>query len=343
MLPNTNIKKAEFYRFPTSAVPASIPNEELLDRTRRFLRFKHYSIRTEETYVNWIKRYIDFHQGRHPSELDETAIEAFLTHLAADLNVAAATQNQALNALLFLNKEVLSKQLGEFGAFARAKRPKRLPVVMSRDEVHRVLSGLEGTYQLMAKLLYGTGMRLMECVRLRVKDVDFEKSVITVRDGKGMKDRVTMLPESLKPTLHEHLKRVKLLHDQDLKDGHGRVYLPFALEKKYPNANAQWGWQYVFPSKSLSEDPRSGKTRRHHVHENAVQKAVKEAVRLAQLKKPASCHTFRHSFATHLLENGYDIRTVQELLGHSSVNTTMIYTHVLNKPGVSVRSPLDVA
>jgi integron integrase len=339
MLENINIKKAEVYSFPTQSTQKVIA--EILERARRLMRFKHYSIRTEETYVNWIKRYLDFHQGQLPAQLDETAIEKFLTHLAADLNVAASTQNQALNALLFFNKEVLSRQLGEFGAYARAKRPRRLPVVMSREEVQRVLSGLEGTYQVIAKLLYGTGMRLMECVRLRVKDVDVGKSIITVRDGKGQKDRVTMLPESLKPALHEHLKRVKLLHEADLKDGFGRVYLPFAIERKYPNADAQWGWQYVFPSKTRSTDPRSGKIRRHHVHENAVQKSVKEAVHLAGLKRPASCHTFRHSFATHLLESGYDIRTVQELLGHASVTTTMIYTHVLNKPGVSVRSPLD--
>jgi len=317
------------------------PKKKLLDQVRDIIRLKHYSIRTEKAYVNWIRRYILFHNKRHPKEMGSREIEDFLTHLAVDENVAASTQNQAFNALLFLYREVLNIQLDDSINAIRAKRPKRLPTVLTKEELHRIFDAMSGTYLLMAKLLYGSGLRLMECLRLRVKDIDFEQNQITVREGKGMKDRVTVLPESLKVLLKKHLNRVKMMHDSDLAKGYGHVYLPFALERKYPNANQEWIWQYVFPSKSLSKDPRSGKIRRHHLSESTLQKAVKKAVKLARINKPVSCHTFRHCFATHLLEDGYDIRTVQELLGHEDLNTTMIYTHVLNRGGLAVRSPID--
>ena len=314
--------------------------KKLLDQVRDVLRLKHYSYRTEQSYVDWIKRFILFHHKRHPQDLGRAEIEAFLTYLAVEGNVAASTQNQALSALLFLYREVLRIELdGPLDAI-RAKKPARLPIVLTRAEVHQVIEGMTGTYQLMAKLLYGSGLRLMECVRLRVKDIDFEQREIIVRDPKGGHERVTMLSASLVTPLQEHLKRVKLLYEQDLAAGYGQVYLPYALDRKYPNASREWGWQYVFPSDRLSIDPRSGSMRRHHVDESNLQRAVKDAVRLARLAKPASCHTFRHSFATHLLESGYDIRTVQ-LLGHKDVKTTMIYTHVLNRGGLAVRSPLD--
>ena len=317
--------------------PAS---RKLLDRVRDALRLKHYSIRTVVSYVNWIRRYVLFHNKRHPNEMGSVEVEAFLTHLAVKENVAASTQNQALSALLFLYREVLKKDLGPIDAL-RAKKPKRLPTVLTREEVRRVLGHLSGMHQLMAKLLYGSGLRLMECVRLRVKDLDFAQRAIIIRDAKDDQDRVTMLPESLIAPLQEHLLRVKRLHEEDLAKGYGAVYLPDALERKYPNANREWAWQYVFPSQRLSVDPRSGVVRRHHVDESGLQKAVREAARLAGIPKPVSPHTFRHSFSTHLLENGYDIRTVQKLLGHKDVKTTMIYTHVLQRGGLAVRSPLD--
>jgi integron integrase len=313
----------------------------LLDRVRAVLRRKHYSLRTEEAYVAWIKRYILFHHKRHPQELGVPEVEAFLTDLAVQQHVAASTQNQALSALLFLYTEVLQQPLAGPVHAVRAKQPQRLPTVLTREEVRRVLDALAGVHQLMAKLLYGSGLRLMECVRLRVKDVDFTQRQIVVRDGKGAKDRVTMLPDSLIAPLQEHLRRVQLTHAQDLRTGHGQVYLPNALERKYPNANREWIWQYVFPTESRPVDPRTGAHRRHHVDESGLQKAVKRAAQLALLPKHVTCHTFRHSFATHLLEDGYDIRTVQELLGHRDVRTTMIYTHVLNRGGKGVRSPLD--
>jgi integron integrase len=315
--------------------------KKLLDQVRDVCRVKHYSRRTEDTYADWIKQFILFHNKRHPKEMGAPEIEAFLTHLAVDGNVAASTQNQALSALLFLYHEVLHIDLPESINAVRAKKPARLPVVLTRAETQQIIAGMSGLYQLMAKLLYGSGLRLMECVRLRVKDLDFERREIIVRDPKGGHERVTMLSASLITPLQEHLKRVKLLHDQDLAAGYGHVYLPYALDRKYPNAATEWGWQYVFPSDRLSTDPRSNIIRRHHMDESNLQRAVKDAVRLANLAKPASCHTFRHSFATHLLENGYDIRTVQELLGHKDVKTTMIYTHVLNRGGLAVRSPLD--
>jgi integron integrase len=315
--------------------------KKLLDQLRDAIRLKHYSIRTEEAYVSWARRYILFHNRRHPKDMGSQEIEAFLTHLAVDQKVAASTQNQALNALLFLYRHVLRQDLDLPIEAIRAKRPKRLPTVMTREEVQRVLAALSGTHQLISKVLYGSGLRLVECLRLRVKDVDFAQHQIIVRDGKGMVDRITVLPDSLIAPLQEHLQRVQMLHQQDLADGYGAVYLPFALERKYPNAHREWGWQYIFPAKRRSQDPRTGVTRRHHIHESTLQKAVRKAARLAGITKPINCHTFRHSFATHLLESGYDIRTVQELLGHKDVRTTMIYTHVLNRGPLAVRSPLD--
>jgi len=313
---------------------------KLLDQVRDALRLKHYSIRTEEAYINWIKRYIFFHHKRHPAEMGAPEIEAFLTHLAVDEQVAASTQNQALSALLFLYREVLHQELGPVDAL-RAKKPKRLPTVLTRDEVQRLLGQMSGTHQLMARLLYGSGLRLMECLRLRVKDLDFDYRTVTVRDGKGEQDRVTVLPDSLIAPLQEHLLRVKRLHDQDLARGQGAVYLPDALERKYPNAHREWGWQYLFPSDRLSVDPRTGAVRRHHLDESGLQKAIRQAAQRAGIPKPVGPHTLRHSFATHLLEAHYDIRTVQELLGHKNVRTTMIYTHVLQRGGLAVRSPLD--
>ncbi len=313
----------------------------LLDQVRGKIRLKHYSIRTEQAYVDWIKRYILYFDKRHPRELGAAEVEAFLTHLAVAGKVAAATQNQAKSALLFLYREVLDIELPWLDNVERAKAPKRLPVVLTRAEVQALLTRLEGSHWLMASLLYGAGLRLMECLRLRVKDVDFARKEILVRDGKGFKDRVTMLPAALVESLRAHLLRVRELHRQDLAEGYGAVYLPYALERKYPGAARDWGWQYVFPSAKLAIDPRSGETRRHHVQDQALQRAIKQAVRDADLAKPATPHTLRHSFATHLLEGGSDIRTVQELLGHSDVSTTMIYTHVLNKGGHGVTSPLD--
>lgn len=314
---------------------------KLLDQVRNKLRVKHYSIRTEQSYTDWIKRYILFHGKRHPNEMGAEDIEAFLTHLAVVGNVASATQNQAKSALLFLYREVLEIELPWLDKVTQAKVPKRLPVVLTVKEVQSLLSHMSGTHALVSNLLYGGGLRLMEAVRLRVKDVDFSRREILIREGKGFKDRVTMLPEATLDVLKAHMKKVKTLHDEDLLQGLGEVYLPFALDKKYPNAAKEWGWQYIFPSKNISVDPRSGKTRRHHIDEKTVQRAVKQATRDAELVKPATPHTFRHSFATHLIQAGYDIRTVQELLGHSDVSTTMIYTHVLNKGGKGVKSPLD--
>ncbi len=315
--------------------------KKLLDQVREAIQVKHYSIRTEQAYVNWIKRYILFHDKRHPREMGAAEIEAFLTYLAVDRNVAASTQNQALSALLFLYRQVLKQDLVGSIDSVRAKRPKRLPTVLTKEETLRVIGFLSGTHQLMAKLLYGSGLRLMECVRLRVKDVDFAQRQIIVRDGKGMKDRITMLPDVLIQRLREHLQHTKHIHEDDLAKGYGSVYLPFALERKYPNADREWLWQYVFPATRLSTDPRTGITRRHHINESSLQKAVRRAAKRAGIDKRVTCHTFRHSFATHLLEDGYDIRTVQELLGHKDVKTTMIYTHVLNRGPLAVRSPLD--
>ena len=314
---------------------------KLLDQVRDRIRVKHYSIRTETQYVQWIKRFILFHGKRHPQEMGAAEVEAFLTHLAVDGQVSASTQNQALSALLFLYKEVLAIDLPWLGNVVRAKQPKRLPVVLTRTEVREVLVRMNGVYGLMANMLYGTGMRLMECVRLRVKDVDFERGEILIREGKGGKDRVTMLPASVVSGLRTHLEQRRMLFEDDKRIGKADVFLPDALAKKYPNAATEWCWQYIFPSGSFSVDPRSGAERRHHVDEKLLQRAMKKAVQVSGIAKPATPHTLRHSFATHLLEAGYDIRTVQELLGHNDVSTTMIYTHVLNKGGRGVLSPLD--
>jgi integron integrase len=329
--------------FVDSPTTEGKPKKKLLDQIRDVMRLKHYSLRTERTYCDWIERFIRFHGMRHPTEMAEAEVGEFLTNLARAGNVSASTQNQALSALLFLYKGVLKQEIGWLKQVERAKKPARLPVVLSRDEVHKIFAHLHGAPRLMAGLLYGSGLRLMECVRLRVKDVDFAYARITVRDTKGGRDRVTMLPVNLTAPLQRHLQKVKAQHEQDLADGFGEVWLPDALARKYPSAAREWSWQFVFPSSRISIDPRSQVKRRHHIDESALQQAVKKAVRAAMLTKPASCHTLRHSFATHLLENGYDIRTVQELLGHKDVSTTMIYTHVLNKPGLGVRSPLDHA
>ena len=320
--------------------PAPTP-AKLLDQVRDKIRVKHYSIRTETQYVQWIRRFILFHGKRHPKEMGAAEAEAFLTHLAVDGNVSASTQNQALSALLFLYREVLGMELPWLDHVVRAKKPQRLPTVLNREEVSLVLERMEGTYSLMAHLLYGTGMRLMECCRLRVKDVDFRQREILIRDGKGGKDRVTLLPETLIKPLQEYLVKRRRLYEDDLSKAMAEVYLPDALARKYPNAAHEWAWQYVFPSGSYSVDPRCGRERRHHIDEKLLQRAMKKAVNLSGITKLATPHTLRHSFATHLLENGYDIRTVQELLGHSDVSTTMIYTHVLNKGGRGVVSPLD--
>ncbi|MHC4831603.1 MAG: integron integrase [Planctomycetota bacterium] len=313
----------------------------LLDRLRRRIRAKHYSRRTEQAYVQWARRYILFHGKRHPETLGKCEIEAFLTHLAVEGKVSASTQNQALSGLLFLYREVLKTTLPDLGGLIRAKRPKRLPVVLSRGEVRRILGEMHGTPLLVAELLYGTGARLLEALRLRVQDVDFACREIIIRSGKGGKDRRTILPDSLSPKLGEHLARVRPSHEEALRRGFGGVFLPNALERKYPNAATEWGWQYVFPAVRPTRDPRTNIMRRHHLSESTVQRAVREAVRCSQVAKRATCHTFRHSFATHLLEDGYDIRTIQDLLGHVDVSTTMIYTHVLNRGGRAVRSPVD--
>jgi len=318
--------------------PQTLP---LLDRVRDRIRLKHYSIRTEQAYVEWIRRFILFHGKRHPAEMGAPEIVAFLTDLAVERNVAAATQNLARTALLFLYREILDIELPWLEGVQHAKRPVHLPVVLSRSEVLEVLERLRGTHRLIGSLLYGAGLRIMEGVRLRVKDVDFERREIVVRDGKGAKDRVTLLPRSARTRLRAHLRVVQALHERDLAEGFGEVYLPTALERKWPSAPREWCWQYVFPASSLSPDPRTGVIRRHHLSDQAFQRAMRQAVRDAGIAKPATPHSLRHSFATHLLESGYDIRTVQELLGHSDVSTTMIYTHVLNRGGRAVISPLD--
>ncbi|OQY16711.1 MAG: integrase [Anaerolineaceae bacterium 4572_32.2] len=319
--------------------------KKLLDQVRDTIREKQYSIHTERAYVNWIKRYILFHkteQGsvRHPKEMGSAEITAFITYLAVEKNVAASTQNQALSALLFLYHEVLELDPGPVAA-VRAKRPKRLPIVLTKEEALTVIAALTGVNQLVVKLIFGSGLRLIECLRLRVQDLDFDYRQISVRDDTGEIDRVTMLPASLTQPLREHLQRVWMRHRRDLEAGHGDVYLPAALERKYLDANRDWGWQYVFPACSLSKDPRSGKRRRHHLGQSSPQRAVRKAAQLAGIAKPIGCLTLRHSFAVHLLESGYDVRTVQELLGHKDVKTTMIYTHLVNQSGLAVRSPLD--
>jgi len=315
---------------------------KLLEQVRAALRTRHYSLRTEETYLGWVKRFILFHGKRHPRDMGALEVQQFLAHLALEGHVAASTQNQALSAILFLYQHVLKHDIGWLHDVVRAKQPQRLPVILTRDEVATVLRHLSGTPWIMATLLYGAGLRLMECIRLRVKDVDFAYNQIVVRDGKGQKDRVTMLPQHVKAALQQHLLEVQHLHIQDLDTGGGSVYLPYALERKYPNAHHEWIWQYIFPAAQMSRDPRTGIVRRHHLHKLVLQRAVYAAVRKASISKPASCHSLRHAFATHLLEAGYDIRTVQELLGHKDVSTTMIYTHVLNRGGRGVMSPADL-
>jgi integron integrase len=313
---------------------------KLLDQVRDAIRVKHYSYSTEKTYVHWIRRFILFHNKRHPAEMGTAEVTQFLTHLAVTDHVAAATQNQAMNAILFLYRVVLHQELVGIDA-VRAKPSRYLPTVLTPDEVQRIIQHLYGVYKVLVQLLYGSGLRLSEGLRLRVKDVDFAQHQVMIRDTKGKESRVTMLPTCLADPLRAHLQAVRRLHQQDLDRGYGSVYLPFALERKYPHADRQWIWQYVFPADRLSKDPRSGITRRHHLHETGIQRAVRDAVRQASVEKRVTCHTFRHSFATHLLQNGYDIRIVQELLGHKDVKTTMIYTHVLNRGARGVRSPLD--
>ena len=311
-----------------------------LDQVRDAIRVRHYSIRTEQAYLTWIRRFILFHKKRHPREMGAEEVRTFLTYLAVDRNVSPATQNQALNALVFLYSKVLEQPLGEIGGIVRARRKEKLPVVLTHEEVSRLLAHLTGIYWMIACLQYGSGLRLLESVRLRVKDLDFAHRAILVRHGKGGKDRVVTLPDELIAPLRRHLEGRKALFAQDRAAGYGTVHLPYALARKYPNAPSEWGWQYVFPSSRIARDPRTGAMRRHHIDESAVQKAVKSAVRKAGIQKPASCHTLRHSFATHLLERGADIRTVQEQLGHADVRTTQIYTHVLERGGRGVKSPL---
>jgi integron integrase len=314
---------------------------KLFDQIRDVLRYKHYSRRTEQSYIHWIRRFILFHNKRHPSELGKREIVAFLTHLAVNRKVSPSTQNIALSAILFLYKHVLEIELPWLDGFERAKRSKHIPVVFTRNEIKNLFSQFDGTYWLIFSLMYGSGLRLMECLRLRVKDIDFHYKQIIVRDGKGNKDRVTVLPAPLIEPLQTHLAKVKVRHERDIEIGYGKANLPFALQRKYPNANKEFHWQFVFPSSTISKDPRSEFVGRHHVHSSAVQKEIKQAIRRAHIVKPASTHTLRHSFATHLLEDGYDIRTVQELMGHKDVKTTQIYTHVLQKGGAAVRSPLE--
>ncbi|MFN0117659.1 MAG: integron integrase [Elusimicrobiota bacterium] len=324
-----------------SGKPTETKPKKLFDQIRDLMRAKHYSFSTEQTYIDWSKRFILFHQKKHPNDMGTLEVKQFLTHLAVSLNVSASTQNQALNALVFLYKHVLKKPFGELKDVPRANRPTRLPTVLTQSEIKLILNGLTGTPYLMVALLYGTGMRLMELLRLRIKDINFESHQIIIRDGKGEKDRITVLPGNLQEVLTKHIQRVRILHQKDLQTGLGKVSLPYALERKYPSLNKEWGWQYVFPSQSISNDPRSNILKRHHVHPSALQKIFHRAIRLTSINKHAGPHTLRHSFATHLLESGTDIRTVQELLGHKHVSTTMIYTHVLNRPGISVKSPLD--
>ncbi len=306
------------------------------------MRVRHYSIRTERTYIAWIKRYIYYHGKRHPKDMGVREVETFLTHLAVNLDVAASTQNQAFNALIFLYKNIIGHEIKEPIQSLRAKRPALVPTVLTVDETVRLLSAMQGPQQLIAKLLYGSGLRLMECVRLRVKDLDFGLNQVVVRNGKGFKDRITVLPENLQPLLRTQLEYSRRLHESDLDKGFGTVHLPFALARKYPSAQSEWIWKYVFPSRSLSTDPRSGRKQRHHLHKSSVQKAVRKAAKTAGIPKHVTCHTLRHSFATHLLQQGYDIRTIQDLLGHKDVSTTMIYTHVIRKGGMAVRSPVDI-
>lgn len=319
----------------------STSSPRLLDAVRQAIRARHYSPQTEKAYVSWIRRFVRFHGKRHPREMGAHEIRAFVSWLASDRHVSASTQNQALSVLLFLYRNVLGERVGWIEDIQLATRPKQLPVVLTRDEVQRVLEQLKGTTRLMASLLYGSGLRVSECCTLRVKDVDFARREITVRGGKGRKDRVTVLADSVVEPLGRHLKRVQALHRLDLKEGMGRVALPRAYERKAKHAAREWAWQWVFPATRSYPDPQTGELRRHHRHHSSLQRAIRRAVKRSGIAKRASCHTLRHSFATHLLESGTDIRTIQELLGHSDLSTTMVYTHVLNRGGLGVRSPLD--
>jgi integron integrase len=314
---------------------------KLLDQVQTAIQTRHYSSRTEKTYRNWIKQYVFFHNKRHPLEMGEKEVNQFLSHLATKRKVSASTQNQALSAILFLYKNVLHKELGDFGNVVRAKRSKKIPVVFTIEEVKRILTNLPSEKQLMASLLYGSGLRLTECLRLRVKDVDFDNKQIIVRDGKGEKDRVTLLSEKIIHHLKKHLSDVRKIYNADSKEGIGTTNIPYALERKYPNIAKEWHWAYVFPSTKHASDKQTGELKRHHLNESVLQKSVKRAMRLGKVEKHGGCHTFRHSFATHLLENGYDIRTIQDLLGHKSLQTTMVYTHVMNKGPMGVKSPGD--
>ena len=318
-----------------------VGRSKLLRGMRDLIRRKHYSIRTEQAYLEWAKRYIIFHGKRLPKDMGEREIIAFLSHLAVKRNVAASTQNQALNALVFLYKQVLGREELVLDDIARAKRPERLPTVFDRSEIERIFAHLAGTSKLVCILLYGSGLRLLECLRLRIQDIEFERYQIIVRNGKGAKDRVTLLPPEVIPSIRKQMTEASRLHHKDLADGLGEVHLPYALAQKYPNAAKQWGWQYLFPAGNTAVDPRSGKTRRHHLGESAIQRAVKNALAAAKIHKHGSCHTFRHSFATHLLEDNQDIRTVQELVGHKDIRTTMIYTHVVNRGPLGVSSPFS--
>jgi len=315
--------------------------KKLMEQVSDALRTKHYSYRTEQTYMDWIKRYILFHNKRHPKDMGEQEIRQFIVHLAAERKVAASTQNQATSAILFLYRTVLKQDITLPPDLSNTARPKRLPTVLTHEEAMKIIAHMRGVTRLMTKLLYGSGLRLNECLRLRVKDIDFENRQIIVRGGKGDKDRATVLPDSLIPELKHILLDVKALHQKDLAAGYGETLLPNALDAKYPNASHEWAWQFIFPASQRSTDPQTGAIRRHHLDETVLQKAIREAAKLAGNDKQVSPHTFRHSFATHLLQNGYDIRTVQELLGHKDVKTTMIYTHVLQRGGLAVKSPLD--
>lgn len=320
----------------------SMPQKSpFLEKVRQLLRVQHYAFRTEQVYIAWIRRFILFHNKRHPSKMGEQEVVAFLTHLAVNRHVSPATQGQALNALVFLYSKVLDRPLQKMDGFVRSKKQPKIPVVLTTVEVVKMLSFMQGTHWLIACLLYGSGLRLMECMRLRVQDINLDRLSISVINGKGGKNRIVTLARELCVPLSRHLEGVKTIHDRDLAEGFGRVYLPYALDKKYPNANREWGWQYIFPATRRSIDPRSGIERRHHLDETTVQKAVKIAVRKAGINRPASCHSLRHSFATHLLERGADIRTVQEQLGHSDIRTTEIYTHVIGRGGNAVISPLE--
>ncbi len=328
---------------PKAPLERFSPNPKLkfMEQCREVMRFRRLALRSEEAYLDWIKRFIFFHDKRHPKDMGEPEVRAFLTHLAVQRRVSAGTQNHALNALVFLYRHVIGRDFELLAGVERARRMHRVPVVLSKVEVSRLLKALPDKYRLFFQFVYGTGLRLMEALRLRVKDVDFERGQIIVRGGKGDKDRVTMLPESLRSALQQHLERVRLLHKKDLAEGLGAVSLPGALQVKYPKAEREWIWQWFWPGATISVDPADGQRKRYHLHETSIQRVMQTAVKLAGLTKPATCHTLRHSFATHLLENGYDIRTVQDLLGHRNVATTQIYTHVMQKPGLGVRSPLD--